>query len=404
VDRIIFHVDVNSAFLSWTATQMVQEGKPDIRLVPSVISGDPKKRTSVVLAKSIPAKAFHINTGEPVSMALRKCPDLVTAPPDFALYSRFSKAFKDICRAYAPVVEEFSIDECFMDMTGTQAMYPDIIATAYELKDKIREELGFTVNVGIGSNKLLAKMASDFEKPDKVHTLFTDEIEQKMWGLSVRDLLFLGKASTQKLEGLYIRTIGELARADLSVIKNTLGNKAGEQMHRYANGIDDSPVAEQPRKAKSYGHSVTLEEDVTDFATAENLILALCDAAASRLRADGLRTANIAVNIRDSRFKNKSHQRQLETPTDITDEIYQIAVQLLHEVWKDREPLRLLGVSLGDVSDDSAEQFSLFDADTEDKEKKRHLDAAVDSIRSRFGDATILRGATMNTKRPKKKK
>ena len=283
-------------------------------------------------------------------------------------------------------------------------MYPDLLATAYELKDKIKKELGFTVNIGVGSNKLLAKMASDFEKPDKVHTLFRDEIENKMWGLPVRDLLFLGKASAQKLEKLYIRTIGDLARTDVSIVKSALGNKAGEQMHRYANGVDNSPVEEQPHKAKSYGHSITVEEDVTDFATAERLLLALSDAAASRLRADGLRTSNISVTIRDSRFRNKSHQRQLESPTDITVDIYQIAKQLLREVWHCEEPLRLIGVSLSDVTAENAEQMSLFGETPTEKAKKRNLDAAVDSIRSRYGDSTILLGATMNTKRPKKKK
>lgn len=199
-ERIIFHIDVNSAFLSWTAAKMVRDGSPDIRLVPSVISGSPDKRTSVVLAKSIPAKKYGVKTGEPVSAALRKCPSLVTAPPDFKLYSDCSAKFMDICRAYTPCLEKFSIDECFLDMSGTENIYPDIVAVAYEIKDKIKNELGFTVNVGIGSNKLLAKMASDFEKPDKVHTLFSYEIEKKMWCLPVSDLLYLGRATAQKLE------------------------------------------------------------------------------------------------------------------------------------------------------------------------------------------------------------
>lgn len=226
--RIVFHVDVNSAFLSWTATQMVKDGKEDIRLVPSVISGDPNKRTSVVLAKSVPAKKYGINTGEPISMAMRKCKELVIAPPDFKLYSKFSKAFKDICRKYTPVVEEFSIDECFLDMSGMETVYPDIIATAHEIKDKIKSELGFTVNVGVGSNKLLAKMASDFEKPDKVHTLFENEIESKMWVLPVRDLLFLGKSTAEKLNNIGIKTIGDLAHADVATLKSLVGNKASE--------------------------------------------------------------------------------------------------------------------------------------------------------------------------------
>ena len=179
-ERLIFHVDVNSAFLSWEATRRVKNGEPDLRLIPSCIGGDPESRRGVVLAKSIPAKAFKIKTGEPIAMALRKCPQLVIAKPDFKLYSACSKAFKDICRSYAPVVEEFSIDECFMDMTGTGHTYPDPVALAHTIKNKIRDELGFTVNIGIGRNKLCAKMASDFEKPDKVHTLYPEEIPDKL--------------------------------------------------------------------------------------------------------------------------------------------------------------------------------------------------------------------------------
>ena len=198
-ERLIFHVDVNSAFLSWEAARRVKEGLPDLREIPSCIGGDPKSRRGIVVAKSIPAKKYGVTTGEPVALALRKCPDLVCVPGDFALFDRCSRAFKKICASYAPVMESFSIDEVFLDMSGTHLIYPDPVAVAHEIKDKIRDELGFTVNVGIGTNKLLAKMASDFEKPDKVHTLFPSEIPEKMWPLPVRDLLFLGKASEQKL-------------------------------------------------------------------------------------------------------------------------------------------------------------------------------------------------------------
>ena len=198
-ERLIFHIDVNSAFLSWESAKRVSEGKEDLRLIPSAVGGDPAKRTGIILAKSIPAKKFGVTTGEPVSLALRKCPGLVLVPPDFHLYERNSRAFMEICRGYAPVLQKFSIDECFLDMTGTSKLYPDPIALAHQIKNEIRDTLGFTVNVGIGSNRLLAKMASDFEKPDKVHTLFKKEVPQKMWPLPVGDLLYVGKASTARL-------------------------------------------------------------------------------------------------------------------------------------------------------------------------------------------------------------
>lgn len=401
--RIVFHIDINSAFLSWTATQIVKEGKDDIRLVPSVISGDPNKRTSVVLAKSIPAKKYKINTGEPISMALRKCKDLVIAPPDFKLYSKFSKAFKDICREYTPVVEEFSIDECFLDMSGMESIYPDIIATAYESKDRIKSELGFTVNVGVGSNKLLAKMASDFEKPDKVHTLFDYEVECKMWILPIRDLLFLGKATAEKLNNIGIKTIGELAHTDITTLKSLVGNKASEQLHNHANGIDNDPVDDSPREVKSYGHSITVEENVTDKDTAYKLLLSLTDAAASRMRADNAKAHCVSVNIRDNNFNNKSHQKQFDRATDITFDIYDSVKELFNEVWNGKTPLRLIGVTLSDVSKGDDEQLTFFSDDNLQSDKRRKLDTAMDAIRNRFGDSTILLGSTMNTKRPKKK-
>ena len=232
--RLVFHVDVNSAFLSWEAAKRVAEGGEDIRLIPSAIGGDREKRTGVILAKSIPAKQYQIKTGEPVAMALRKCPDLYLAKPDFRLYERSSKAFMDICREYAPVVEKYSIDECFLDMSGTSLIYPDPVALAHEIKNKIRDTLGFTVNIGIGENKLLAKMASDFEKPDKVHTLFLSEMEEKLWPLPVRNLFSVGHATAERLEKISIKTIGDLAKTDLKWVQNILGKKLGEQLHHYA--------------------------------------------------------------------------------------------------------------------------------------------------------------------------
>lgn len=222
-DRLIFHVDVNSAFLSWTATRMVAQGGPDIRLIPSCVGGDPAKRTSIVTAKSIPAKEYGVRTGEPVSMALRKCPQLLIVPSDFRLYEKYSHAFMDICRQYAPVVEKFSIDECFLDMTGTRELYPDPVATACEIKDRIRDTLGFTVNIGIGPNKLLAKMAGDFEKPDKVHTLFLEELPAKFWPLPVGELFGVGQSTVRALEKVSVRTIGDLAACSERLLQSVAG-------------------------------------------------------------------------------------------------------------------------------------------------------------------------------------
>lgn len=392
---LIFHVDVNSAFLSWEAARRVANGEADIRLIPSAIGGDRQKRTGVVLAKSIPAKKYGIKTGEPIAMALRKCPDLFLAKPDFRLYEQCSKAFMDICREYAPVVEKYSIDECFLDMTGTSWLYPDAVAIAHTIKDRIRDELGFTVNVGIGDCKLLAKMASDFEKPDKVHTLFRSQIPQKMWPLPVRDLFTVGAATAGKLEKARIRTIGELANSDLAYIQRITGVKMGQQIYNFANGIDPSPVLSAPEEAKGYSISTTLEEDVITQQQAHGVLLALTDSVTARMRADGVKAYCVAVSIRSNDFKTRSHQRKLMDPTDISREVYQISRQLFGELWDGHTPLRLLGISLTELTREEQPQLSLFP--DEGREKARRLDKAYDAINSRFGASAIMRGSSVQS-------
>ena len=394
-ERLIFHVDLNSAFLSWEAARRVKEGLPDLREIPSCIGGDPKSRLGIVVAKSIPAKKYGVTTGEPVALALRKCPDLVCVPGDFALFDRCSRAFKKICASYAPVMESFSIDEVFLDMSGTHLIYPDPVAVAHEIKDKIRDELGFTVNVGIGTNKLLAKMASDFEKPDKVHTLFPSEIPEKMWPLPVRDLLFLGKASEQKLLRAGIKTIGDMAKSDEAEIRQLLGDKNGRQLYRYANGIDDSPVRSEREEAKGYSAETTVEEDIVTYEQALSLLLAQCDVVAARMRRDGKKCSCVAVTYRTLDFKTRSHQKNFEDPTDVTEEIFAQVKKLLYECWK-CEPLRLIGVALTDLTSDEFRQMSLFE-NTEDREKQKKVDETIDDIRRRFGNGMIVRGSTIST-------
>ena len=395
MERLIFHVDVNSAFLSWEAARRVKEGLPDLREIPSCIGGDPKSRRGIVVAKSIPAKKYGVTTGEPVSRALRKCPELVCVPGDFALFETCSRAFKKICASYAPVMESFSIDEVFLDMSGTQKIYPDPVKLACEIKDRIREELGFTVNIGIGTNKLLAKMASDFEKPDKVHTLFPAEIPTRMWPLPVRDLLFLGKASEQKLIKAGIKTIGEMARYPETEIQRLLGEKTGHQLYEYANGRDDSPVRGEREEAKGYSAETTTEEDIVTYEQAFSLLLAQCDVVAARMRKDGKKCSCVSVTYRMLDFRTRSHQKKLGNPTDVTEEIFVQVKNLLYECWQ-CQPLRLIGVALTDLTSDDFRQISLFE-NTENHEKQKKVDGVVDDIRKRFGNGMIVRGSTMNT-------
>ena len=390
-ERLIFHVDVNSAFLSWEAVRRIAQGQEDIRLIPACIGGDPGKRTSVVLAKSIPAKQYAIQTGEPMAMALRKCPDLQVFPADFQLYQKNSKAFKDICREFAPVVEEFSIDECFLDMSTMGKLYPDPVQAACMLKDKIREELGFTVNVGIGSNKLLAKMAGDFEKPDKVHTLFLEELPEKFWPLPTNRLLGVGKATAMKCNQAGIHTIGQLAHQEHHSLQQLVGNKLAQYLIDAANGRDDAPVLPEPEEAKGYSISTTLDQDVVTMEEAAWILRSLTDHVTAHLRGEGARTGCVSVTIRSNDMKKHSRQRTLSEETDVTEEIYQAVIILFGELWDRQMPLRLLGVSLTHISRDGFEQTSLFV--DQQKEKQRKVDQTMDALRSRFGMDAVVRGS-----------
>ena len=272
-------------------------------------------------------------------------------------------------------MESFSIDEVFLDMTGTSLIYPDPIQTAHEIKDKIKNELGFTVNVGISTNKLLAKMASDFEKPDKVHTLFPNEIPVKMWPLPVRDLLFLGKASEKKLTEAGMYTIGDMAHARETEIQVLLGKKAGHQLYRYACGIDDSPVKAQPEEAKGFSVETTFNDDIVSVEQVLPILLEQCDIVTTRMRRKGKKCTSVSVTFRTLDFKH--------------------AKKLFTESWKG-EPLRLIGVALTNLTDESFEQLSLFE-DNEKKERKRKLDATMDAIRQKFGNDKITRASIMNS-------
>ena len=401
MERLIFHIDVNSAFVSWEAVRRVKNGEPDIRLIPSAVGGDPSSRRSIIAAKSIPAKKYGIITGESVASAIKKCPELLVVPADFELYRECSKAFKDICRAYAPVVEEFSIDECFLDLTGTGLIYPDPINLAYEIKDRIRDELGFTVNVGVARNKVCAKMASDFEKPDMVHTLFPDEIESKMWPLPVGDLLFIGKSSAKRLNNAQIRTIGDLANADIKYLETVLGKKMSAQAKNYANGIDFSPVSDERSEAKSFSHDMTLEYDVTTTEAANRILLAISDKVSERMRRHGVKAYCVAVTIRYLDFTSRSHQRQLPEAIDTSREVYEAARSLMQEVWKDKRPLRLISITLSNLTRDTfGEQFTFFESDArKTRERDEKLDKAMDAIKQKFGSAAVRRAGTIDVEK-----
>ena len=394
--QIVFHVDVNSAFLSWEAVKRVQNGEQDIRLISSAIGGDREKRLGVILAKSLPAKRKGVKTGEPITAALQKCPELKLFKPDFLLYEKCSRAFMKICSEYSPVVEKYSIDECFMDMSGMDKIYSDIIEVAEEIKNRIYETCGFTVNIGISDKKILAKMASDFEKPNKIHTLFSEEISLKMWGLPINNLFSIGSSTAEKLCAVGIETIGDLAKSDLKAIQALVGEKRGLEIYNYANGEDSEGVSAFSEAAKGYSISSTLEKDIISEEEAEKIILDLVDSVAARMRSEDALTECIGITIRYNNFKDRSHQRKISAPTDITSHIFKVCKELFEELWDKKTPIRLIGVSLTNIIKNDELQVSAFDADLK-KEKARILDKTVDDLRGKFGYSKITRAVNCNS-------
>ena len=358
--RIIFHIDVNSAFLSWSAVKLVGEGGQDLRLIPSVVSGDPSDRRSIVTAASIPAKKLGIKVAAPVSMALRTCPDLVIVRGAWEWYKRCSQGVIDICRNYSPVLQQFSIDECFIDMTF-RCGKKDPVEIATRLKDEIKTRLGFTVNVGIGSNKLLAKMASDFEKPDKVHTLWESEVPGKMWPLGVRDLLWVGKKTEERLTAYGIRTIGDLARLSVGQLTRVVGQKFARQLHDSANGRDDSPVETEMPEAKSYSAERTFPKDLVDPKDIDRALFHVACIVAHRIRRDHFRASTVSMFIKYKDFSVVQKQCQVAQPTDITALTLNEARRMRSEVWDGVTPLRQVGLGVAKLTHDTAEQMSLFE-------------------------------------------
>jgi len=387
----IFHVDVNSAFLSWEACYRLNTlgDTLDLRTIPSVIGGNEEARHGIVLAKSIPAKKYGIKTGESLNDARRKCPSLLIAPPNHELYQKSSEAFIRLLKSYTPDVLQYSIDEAFMDMSGMEGVYGSLLLFAHELKEKIRNTLGFTVNIGISTNKLLAKTASDFKKPDYVHTLFPDEIPVKFWPLPVSDLLFAGPSTVKKLHDLGITTIGELAHYDINLLRLHFG-KVADTLWQYANGEDTAAFEGHVARNKGYGNSTTTRFDITDADTAKHILLSLTETVCRRIRADNAHISVVSVSITDKDFKRISHQRRLLSATDVTDSIYRMVCTLFDELW-DNSPIRQLGVHTSHATETACSQYNLFDLDYYDRHVK--LNRAIDSIRDRYGNNAIKRAS-----------
>jgi len=397
MSQIIFHIDVNSAYLSWTAAEQLKNGaETDLREIPAIIGGNKETRHGVVLAKSVPAKKYGIRTGEPVVNALRKCPNLTMASPDHDLYARYSDTLMEFLESYTPDLEQASVDECFMDFTGIAHRYPSALDAAFEIKDKVYELFGFTVNIGISSNKLLAKMASDFEKPNRVHTLFPEEIKAKMWPLPVRELFMAGRSSTEVLQKLEIRTIGELAQTDPKLLELHLKSH-GRTLWEFANGIGETRLHAREVENKGIGNSTTLAKDAETGEDAREVLLWLAEKVGQRLRIEKQKAGMVSVEIRYADFQNVSHQMQLARPTQTASQVYETACQLFAELWNG-QPVRLLGIRTAKlVDEDEPEQLNLFDMEAEKPKDEKHqrLEKALDEIKGKYGEDAVKRGALL---------
>lgn len=394
MERQILHVDVNNAFLSWTAVNMLKNGYPiDIRTIPSIIGGDEEKRSGIVLAKSPIAKKFGIITGEPIYFARKKCNHLEVFQGDFEVFNKSSNDLYNILSKYTDKIERFSIDECFLDMTG-YLQNRKLIDIAYEIQHRVEKELGFTVNIGVSSNKLLAKMASDFEKPNKVHTLYEYEIEDKMWPLPVSELFMIGKKTVPKLYNLRIKNIGDLAKTDKDFLIKRFG-KFGLMMWNYANGIDDQEVISKHEKPKSIGNSVTLPSDVTNPEEIHKIILALCEQVSFRLRKYDLVANTVNVQLRTKDFIDYSHQKALKYSTSSTKEILETANEIFYEMYK-KEPIRLVGVRVDNLENKNEIQMSFFTEQNTEKQEK--LDNVLDDLKNKYGYNAITRAGKLEVK------
>ena len=388
------HIDVNNAFLSWSAIDLLNKGyKYDIRNSYAVIGGDEKKRSGIVLAKSTPAKKLGIVTAETLYSARKKCKVLKVYPPNFKFYNEMSNKFFSLLRKYTPDIEIASIDECYLDYGKVKSLYGDEITFAYKIKDEIKNTLGFTVNIGIANNKLCAKMASDFSKPDKVHTLYENEVKEKMYPLDVGDLFGIGKRTVPKLNSLGIYKISDLALADPVMLEKYFKNQA-YVMIKVANGIDDSIVDSNEYHPSCIGNEITLPHNISSKREAYDKLLILSEYVSKRLRKEEKYASVVCVTIKDEFLKRRSHQKKLLNETNIEKEIYKTACMIFDEFWNG-ENIRLIGIRLDGLTISKKYQGSIFE-NVEKREHDEKIDKLIDNINFKFGKNTIKKAGIDN--------
>jgi len=396
MERIVLHIDVNSAFLSWSALKLLKEGnKKDIRNEISVVSGRESTRNGIIVASSIPAKKLGIRAPMNLRDARKISRDLIVVHPDYYFYAECSKKLFNFIRSLFEEVEQFSIDECFVEYTPNKKMYGDEVKFAYKLKNYIKKKFGFTVNIGIGNNKLLAKMASDFEKPDKVHTLYKSEIKDKMWPLDISDLFMAGKSSCTKLRKLGINTIGDLANYDENKLYYHM-KSMGKMLYDFANGIDNSKVEYEYHERKGIGFSRTLEDDTEDKELLFSYLNTFSEDISNYLKKKNKYAGVIVVTIRYKDFKTYNHQVKLKNNINDKDTIYKYSKELFNKLWN-YEPVRLIGLRVTDLSSNNDIQLSLFE-ENEKIIKDKEIDKLLEDINDKLGKDTVYKASLINKK------
>lgn len=390
MERIVLHIDVNSAFLSWSALKLLEEGyKKDIRNEIAVIAGDPNKRHGVIVAASLPAKKIGIKPPVNLFEARKLCKNLIVIKPDYKYYKMKSDSMMNFIKKLFPDFQQYSIDECFVEYTSMKRIYGDEVKFAYKLKDEIYKRFGFTVNIGIGNNKVCAKMASDFEKPFKVHTLYQNEFKEKMYKKDISELFMSGKASCKKLRELNINTIEELANSDVNMLTRHL-KSMGKLLYEYANGIDDSKVENQYDDRKGIGFSRTLEEDTIDKEKIFKYLKMFSDSISNELKRRNLYANTLIITIRNNEFKTNNHQKKYTNSFYKNNDIYEKSKDLFLELW-DKQNVRLIGLRVTDFSSTNNVQLSMFDKKNENA-KLYELEKIVDNINNKLGNSYIKIG------------
>lgn len=389
MDRVIFHCDLNSFYAS---VELLDH--PELKDRPAAVCGDPESRHGIILAKNELAKKYKVQTAETIWQARRKCPDLVLLPAHHWKYREYSKKVNAIYERYTDLVEPFSIDESWLDVTGTLHLFGgDGKVLADQIRQTVRQELGLTVSVGVSFNKVFAKMGSDYRKPDATTVITRENFQQLLWPLPVTDLLFVGRAAARVLNGYGIRTIGDLARFDRESLGQILG-KGGYTLHDYATGREHAPVvpARDMPGPKSVGNGLTFPKNLVGWEQLRTALSELADEVAVRLRKHGLKCTTVQITVRDPSFKDICRQKRLSAPTYISRDLAQCGMELLHSCWSERQPVRALTITAQNLVEerDAGEQVDLFAADAIPcRDKLEKLEKAMDSIRDKYGRGAI---------------